>query len=332
MEARASMLDRVGVVVIGRNEGERLRICLGSLGALAGRTVYVDSGSSDGSVGIARSMGVAVLELDPGQPFTAARGRNEGCRRLRQLAPGATMVQFVDGDCELVAGWIEQAAAWLEGQREVAAVCGRRRERFPRQSVYNFLCDCDWDTPVGETKACGGDVLVRIDAFEAVSGYRINMIAGEDPEFCVRLRQAGWRVWRLDGEMTRHDAAMTRLGQWWKRTLRSGYAFAQGARLHGAPPERHCVRESRSAWVWGLGLPLAAVGAGWCWGVWPAGLVLLLYPLQIARLALRGRHSAGDNWRYASFIVMGKIPEMLGQMKYLLERGLGAQSRLIEYK
>ena len=321
----------VGVVAIGRNEGERLKVCLESLSGFAGRVVYVDSGSTDGSVGLACAMGVDVVELDMRVSFTAARARNEGFRRLRELAPDLAYVQFVDGDCEIVTGWIEQAVAWLDERRDVAVVCGRRRERYPERSIYNMLCDIEWDTPVGEAKGCGGDALMRIEAFEAVKGYRADLIAGEEPELCVRLRDNGWRIWRLGIEMTQHDAAIARFGQWWTRTLRSGYADAQGADLHGAPPERHCVRESRSAWFWGLGIPLGATGLVLWWGAW-ASVLLLVYPLQVVRLALRSGRAGRENWWRAGFLVLGKFPELLGQMKFLIHRHLGGQSRLIEYK
>ena len=78
---------------------------------------------------------------------------------------------------------------------------------------------------------------MRVVPFEFVHGFRAGLIAGEEPELCVRLRAAGWKIWRLEQEMTLHDAAMTMFGQWWKRTMRAGYAFAEGAYLHGAPPE-----------------------------------------------------------------------------------------------
>jgi GT2 family glycosyltransferase len=325
------ILSMSGVVAIGRNEGERLKKCLESVAGPAGSVVYVDSGSTDGSVDMARAMGVDVIELDMRVPFTAARARNEGFRRLRELGPDLVYVQFIDGDCEVVAGWLENAVAFLDAHRDVAVVCGRRRERYPERSIYNMLCDIEWDTPVGEAKACGGDALMRIDTFEAVNGYRADLIAGEEPELCVRLRTAGWRIWRLDEEMTLHDAAMTRFGQWWKRMLRGGYAFAQGADLHGAPPQRHCVRESRSIWFWGLGIPVGVLGLALWWGGW--GLVLLLiYPLQIVRLSMRGRRSPRENWWRALFLVIGKFPEMFGQTKFLFHRHMGGQSRLIEYK
>ena len=326
-----SLPGNIGAVVIGRNEGERLKICFGSLGGVAGRVVYVDSGSTDGSVRTARAMGVDALELDMHVPFTAARARNEGFRRLRVMAPDLAYVQFVDGDCEVVTGWMEKAAAWLDAYPDVAVVCGRRRERHPRQSIYNMLCDIEWDTPVGEARACGGDALMRVDAFEAANGYRADLIAGEEPELCVRLRAAGWRIWRLDREMTLHDAAMTRFGQWWTRNLRSGYAYAQGVDLHGARPERYCVHESRSIWTWTLGVPLGVSGLALWWGSW-ALVLLLIYPLQIVRLAARSGRSASENWWRAAFLVLGKFPELFGQIKFLIHRHLGGKPRLIEYK
>jgi GT2 family glycosyltransferase len=331
MAEHRKLIPEVGAVVIGRNEGARLQKCLESVVGVVGCIVYVDSGSTDNSVPLARSMHVEVLELDMQVPFTAARARNEGFQRLREFAPGITFIQFVDGDCEIVPDWIAKAVDFLCTHGDIAVACGRRRERYPERSVYNMLCDIDWDSAVGETKACGGDALMRIDAFEAVNGFRADLIAGEEPELCVRLRAAGWRIWRLDEEMTLHDAAMLRFSQWWKRSMRAGHAFAQGAHLHGAPPERHYVRESRSAWLWGIVIPLVSLLLASYFGLWPFAM-LLIFPLQVVRLALRGKRSPYENWMYASSLVIAKFPEAIGQIKFLVHRFLGRQSRLIEYK
>ncbi|BBR55791.1 MULTISPECIES: glycosyltransferase family 2 protein [Pseudomonas] len=325
------MMTGIGVVVIGRNEGSRLERCLASLAGAADQVVYVDSGSTDGSVQMAQARGIEVLALDMTQPFTAARARNEGFACLHRLMPSVRYVQFVDGDCEVVAGWLPAAQAFLDQHPEVAVVCGRRRERYPTRSIYNQLCDLEWDTPVGQAKACGGDALMRADAFVQVNGYRADLIAGEEPELCVRLRAQGWKVWRLDAEMTLHDAAMTRFSQWWRRSLRGGYAFAEGAFLHGAAPERHWLRESRRAWVWGLGIPLATLLACTLFG-WGGLLLLLVYPLQVLRLMRRGRGSLQQNGLQAGFLVLGKFPEMCGQVKFLLKRFGVGKSVLIEYK
>lgn len=328
------MVDRlsdVAVVVIGRNEGDRLKACLRSVVDAAALVVYVDSGSTDDSVAFARSLGVDVIQIDMSVPFTAARARNAGWRRVCALAPQIGLVQFVDGDCAVASGWLKTATDFLAAHPNVASVCGRRRERFPDRSVYNQLCDIEWDAPAGETKACGGDVMTRVAALEAVGGYRDECIAGEEPELCVRLRAAGWGIWRLAAEMTAHDAAMTRLSQWWKRSMRTGYTYAEGAHLHGAPPERHKVRESRSAWIWGLGLPLAllsgaAVAGSWAlWG-------FLVYPLQMLRLFLRSSHPVRARAWWAFFIVIGKFAEVAGQLKFLALRWSGRRAHLIEYK
>ena len=323
--------SRIGVVAIGRNEGERLRRCLLSLLGQARVVVYVDSGSVDGSPEMARGLGAEVHELDMTRPFTAARARNEGWRRLDGLAPDLDFIQFVDGDCEVVEAWLASACDFLDLHSDVAAACGRRREREPERSIYNLLCDLEWNTPIGEAKACGGDVLMRATALRQVGGYREDLIAGEEPELCVRLRAAGWRIWRLDAEMTLHDAAMTRLSQWWRRSLRAGFAYAEGASLHGAPPERHWVRESRSAWAWGIVLPLLLIsGAALLSPVVLAGF--LAYPLQILRLFRRESGPFRSRFARAGFLVLGKFAEAAGQVRFVVQRALGASGRLIEYK
>ncbi|MFZ1908148.1 MAG: glycosyltransferase [Burkholderiales bacterium] len=328
---RAASVMSVGVVVIGRNEGERLRKCLESVRQSGARVVYVDSGSTDASVDVARAMGVDAVALDMSAPFTAARARNRGFRRLCELERDCQAVQFVDGDCELAPRWLERGLALLAAEPRVAVVCGRLREKHPESSVYNMLCDIEWDAPEGEAKACGGLAMMRADAFESVGGFREDMIAGEEPELCLRLRAAGWRIRRLGDAMARHDAAISRFGQWWRRSLRGGYSYALGASLHGSSCERHRVRESRSAWFWGIVLPTSTLALGFWWGAWAFGL-LLAYPLQVARLALHGGRTPRENWWRALFLVIGKFPEMLGQAKFVLDRAFGGKSRLIEHK
>ncbi len=319
---------RVAAVVIGRNEGARLVACLASLAGAAGRMVYVDSGSTDGSAAAARAAGAEVVDLDLSQPFTAARARNAGIAALR-AGSAPEFVQFVDGDCELRPGWIAAARAFLAAHPRVAAVCGRRRERFPEASVYNRLCDREWNTPVGPARACGGDAMMRWSALEAAGGFNPALIAGEEPELCVRLRAAGWEIRRLDAEMTLHDAAMTRFSQWWRRTRRAGHAFAEGAALHGAPPERHWVAETRRALLWGAALPLAAL-AGTALTPW-AALLLAAYPMQAARIARRAGGGRAA-WEWAAFLTLGKIPEALGVAEYRWRRIVGRPAGLIEYK
>lgn len=328
----SSRTSAVGVVVIGRNEGERLKRCLASLLGDAECIVYVDSGSSDDSVAMSRGRGVDVVDLDMRTAFTAARARNEGFRRLLRIRPHLSYVFFVDGDCEVMPGWLDAATAFLDGHPDVAVVSGQLRERYPEKSVYNLLCNIEWDSfPLGETKSCGGNSVMRAEAFRQVDGFRADLICGEEPELCVRIRQAGWRIWCLKKDMAIHDAALYHFSQWWKRMVRGGYAYAQGADLHGAPPERHWVPESRRIWIWGLWVPLVILALTAALG-WQALWLFCVYPLRVIRLALREKRSARESWLHALALVLCKFPEMLGQLKFLRDKHRRVQSTLIEYK
>lgn len=320
---------RVGVVLIGRNEGARLVEALAAAARQVSRIVYVDSGSTDGSVEAARMAGAAVVDLDLTVPFTAARARNEGAARLTRDGP-PDYVQFVDGDCALQPGWIDTATRFLDENPKAAVVHGRRRERFPEATIYNRLCDWEWDRPPGRAKSCGGDAMMRLSAFTEAGGYDPGLIAGEEPELCVRLRAAGWEIWCLDAEMTLHDAAMTRFGQFWQRARRAGHAYAEGAAMHGAPPERHGVTGRNRALFWGLGLPAALLALAL---VHPAFLVgILVYPAQVARLALTRGPGGRAGWLRALFLTLEKFPQAQGVLDFWRNRLRGRRSGLIEYK
>ena len=323
--ARPTPDSDLGVVVIGRNEGERLQLCLRSVVRDGATVVYVDSGSTDGSVDRARFMGVDVVALDLSVPFTAARARNAGFKRLRELAPRSTYVQFVDGDCELIEGWLNAARAFLDERPDHACVCGRLRERHPERSVYNRLCDIDWDRPTGRTDACGGVAMMRSAVVESLGGFREDMIAGEEPELCLRIRRHGGVIWRLPNPMAWHDVDMLRFGQWWKRTKRVGFAYAQSLWLQGRRPERSALRRCASPWVWSSGPPLLAVAGGLVWGL-PALGVLLIYPLDVLRLARR----VSGPWRLrlerSAFLVLGRFPELLGQWQFIAHKLRAAPS------
>ena len=328
-------MQSIGVVVIGRNEGNRLHQCLLSVIGFGRTVVYVDSGSTDGSVAEAHSLGVPVVELDLSVPFTAARARNAGFEYLLQVKPEVEFVQFVDGDCRVVEGWLERAVGELVAQPEVVVVCGRRREEFPDKSIYNSLCDIEWNTPVGEAKACGGDSMIRVAAFKKVGGFNPTLIAGEEPELCVRLRRDGGKIFRLDAEMTLHDAQITRFGQWWKRSIRNGHAYAEGAWLHGRSPERHWVRESLRSWFWAMLAPLLAVASllptrGLSILLLLAAYTLLAY--RVYRLTLLRGFQKKDAIFYALFCVLEKYPKLLGQIRFHIYRLLKRQRTLVEYK
>lgn len=326
---------KVGVVVIGRNEGERLRRCLQSIAGSLSRVVYVDSGSTDESVALARAMGVDVVELDLSVAFTAARARNAGFARLTQNDDAIEYVQFVDGDCEMAGEWLADAAAAIEQSRDVAIVCGRLRERFPEQSVYNRICAIEWNGPVGEIAACGGIFMIRAGEFKKVGGFNPSIIAAEDDDLCLRVRGNGGKVVRIDRPMAWHDAAMTRVSQWWKRAVRCGFAFAQISSLHGKGPFRHFVRETRSTWLWGVLIPvvfvvLAVPTRGWALLAFP--VLYLFAAFRIARNERFRDLSPGMRGVYAAHCLASKFPQVVGQVKFWWRRARSAPTEIIEHK
>lgn len=332
---RSEMTDQterpsLGAVVIGRNEGERLKACLRSLLLACDHVVYVDSGSTDGSVAFARELGVSVVELDPRLPFTAARGRNAGFEHLELTGKLPEFVQFVDGDCRLEPGWLQAGLAAISADPGLGLVTGWRSEIHPHRSVYNALFQLDWHRPAGAILSCGGDMMVRSSAFKQVGGFNPRVIAAEDDEFCLRLGKAGWRLERLPLTMTWHDADMTRFGAWWRRTIRDGHGFAQVGHMH----QEHFRRERWRVWIYGLALPLVFL-AGLVWAPWLSLAVLALYLASWFRTArnLQGRGVGRDMaLRQAVLLTISKLPNLYGMMTFHARRLFGNDMTIIEYK
>lgn len=336
-----SLPPRTGLVAIGRNEGERLKRCLRSI-PTGVPIVYVDSGSSDDSVPFAQQLGVAVEILSTTRGFTAARARNVGWNRLLRDHPALEFVQFIDGDCELAAGWIAMAEQALDAEPGLSAVFGRRRERFPQASFYNALCDDEWNVPVGPVQSCGGDVLFRVTALEQAGGYSDDLIAGEEPDLCLRLGQKGWQVRRIDAEMTLHDADMHHARQQWLRARRAGHAYAEHVARHDARAFPDWRRSRDSIILWGALVPIigaVCATAALLLCSWPAGLIALLigalYPAQIARISLRKWCSGAPSkfaLQYGIWMIIGKFALFGGVLRYYIKRARGGPVQLIEYK
>ncbi len=323
-------MTHTGCVIIGRNEGARLQRCLASVQEFVPRLVYVDSQSTDNSVENARSASAMVVSLDMSIPFSAARARNAGLEHLKDAHPDLRFVQFIDGDCELNAAWLRSALSVIEEQDQVAVVCGRRRERNPESNIYNLVCDLEWDTPVGDADACGGDALMRIGALDEVGAYDPGLVAGEEPEMCLRLRRAGWSILRIDSEMTLHDADIRSLRAWLKRQKRYGYALALSAAKHGRGAERYKMDEVARALTWTVVIPLSILLMS-IFSPW-ALLALFVYPAQIVRLVLRDRSGSPKVVQRATLSLASRFAETAGLIQYVRDRLDGRLPQIIEYK
>jgi glycosyltransferase involved in cell wall biosynthesis len=336
-----SSLSDVGVVIIGRNEGERFERCLASLAGKAAAMVYVDSNSTDGSPEKARVAGAQVVSLDTSIPFSMGRARNEGVEALLKLG-SFKHIQFVDGDCGVDAGWMARAQDFLNSNPGYAAVCGRRKERFPEHSIYNRICDFEWNTPIGDADSCGGDVLFGMEDFRSVGGFDAQLIAGEEPELCFRIRKHGKKIRRIDFPMTYHDANILHFGQWWKRLIRGGYGAVASWQRCGGNRRAPFASQIRSAYLWGAVWPflcaftfVVAVISSKPYA-WPMlGVFLLagvIQTLRIARQSMRRGLDGKTSLLRALLLFQGKMAQWIGIMRYTKDRLQGQQGKIIEYK
>jgi len=310
----------IGVVVIGRNEGETLLRALGSVSEIADAVVYADSASTDGSVARVRQAypNVEVVEVDPRTPMTPARGRNEGMERLLEVLPDVEFIQFLDGDCDLAADWLSVARDTFVERPQVGILCGRLRERNRERNNYHRLADMEWAQPAGEIEDLGGIMMVRRRVWEDTGGQNSDIPAAEEREFCRRAIAAGWKAMRLVEDMANHDIDMARFGEWWTRMSRMGHSWAQGLWIYRDKPHLH---EVLSLALWGGVVPTAAVigslpSLGASFPV--AGLAYRrLWRKIVASREAQGEPTA-DARLYASAMLGAKFAGMVGIARFVL--------------
>jgi GT2 family glycosyltransferase len=332
----AAELPALSVVVIGRNEGQRLARCLESIwlarGVAVNEVIYVDSASSDGSAELASRYDATVIVVRPERP-TAAIGRNAGWKRA-----ASELILFLDGDTILNADFLSAACHAMRQQQLVAAVWGHRREIHPEMSIYNRVLDLDWIYPPGLTEFCGGDVLMRREALLETGGFDEGLIAGEEPELCRRLRARGYGILHIDHPMTGHDLQITRLSQYWKRATRAGHAYAEVSQRFRDTEDPFWASDRRrnflrgSFWILSLAI---AISASVKFGFLPGALWLSLLLLLSVRSGWKVRWKRASPWvllLYGLHSHLQQVPILIGQLQYELSRRRGKTLKLIEYK
>ncbi|WP_083234153.1 glycosyltransferase [Candidatus Marithrix sp. Canyon 246] len=320
-------IPQLSVVIIGRNEGERLEHCIRSVQAIDYpqsniETIYVDSNSTDGSTERAKALGVQqVLSVKPERP-TAAIGRNAGWR-----AASAPLILFLDGDTILDPDFVKVAVESFNDSK-IAIVSGHVRERYPQASIYQQVLNLDWIAQAGISETCGGIALMRRDILEQVNGFNSELIAGEEPEMCQRIRAKGSKILHIDQDMVLHDLAMTHWSQYWRRSVRTGHAYAEVSNLLKSNSINFWQRESRQNFV-RVSFFISIFILGFIMNIlWFSGLVFLALSLR------SGWKSRWKSTRLMTLFWYGlhsqfqQIPIMIGQLSYYY----GKKQQLIEYK
>jgi glycosyltransferase involved in cell wall biosynthesis len=330
-------MKTLSVVVIGRNEGSRLARCLESIAAMEStgchiEVIYVDSGSTDGSVAIAERCDAHVIRLQTSRT-TAAMGRNAGWR-----AASGEIILFLDGDTILDPRFVVDTLPEFEDQA-IAVVWGHRRELHPDRSIYNRVLDLDWIYAPGPSAFCGGDALFRRATLEAVGGFDETLIAGEEPELCRRILAQGQTILHVDRAMTLHDLAITRFSQYWQRATRAGYAYAEvSQRFAGSGDpfwQVEVVRNRQRALMLLRLLVLCFIATLALRNLWP----LLIYGAAFCGLAARTARKAcwktSNTWTlllYGFHSHFQQIPIYFGQLRFRRNHRQGRRASLVEYK
>ncbi len=320
-------VPHIDCVIIGVNAEKTLASCISSIRAAnypqsCLHIYYADGGSHDNSLAIAAEFtDVTILALNPEHP-TPGLGRNAGWK-----AGKSPLVHFFDSDTILHPDWLAQAVATIsEG---VAAVRGNRCEIFPRATLYNWIGSLEWNDQPGDVECFGGDVLIRRSVLEQSGGYDEVLVGGEDPELSRRIRHLGWRIIQLDQEMTRHDLAMTRFGQYWQRAYRSGYAFAAVTDRFSKQKTGFWFAEFRRILVRGGGCQILLSAALVSLLLFPeavplalamaiSGLGLLFFPrlFRVGYFARDKQLSRSDARIYAWHCSIVVLPDLFGLLRY----------------
>ncbi len=323
----------VGVVVIGRNEASRIQVTLSAVIPRIANLVYVDSNSSDNSPAIGEAMGVDVVRVTQGR-MSAARGRRLGMEYLLQQNSDLEYIQFIDGDCELAADWIATAQHCLAAMPEVGGVTGRLRERHQSESLLLRLVAVDWDLPAGPTDVVGGISMMRVEALRQAGGWNDDLIAGEELDLSMRIRAAGYTLRRLDCDMCLHDMGLTRFSEFWKRTVRTGFAYAQLSWLHGRSGPRRWITRTIGALIYGLILPVMVLVG--CFLHWSVSVLALAGIMALLVRLIQWRMRQGDPLRiaaaYAALIAFCKTAQAIGALRFAAGMLLGRTPKIIEYK
>ena len=327
----------ISIVVIGRNEGVRLARCLDSVAAMyrngfETETIYVDSGSTDGSPALAKAAGAQVIVLHSIRP-TAAQGRNAGWR-----AASGSIVLFLDGDTLLDPHFVADSLEAFD-DASVAVVWGHRRETFATRSLYNRVLDLDWIYPPGYTEFCGGDALFRRVALETTGGFDETLIAGEEPELCCRITGSGLCILHVDRAMTGHDLGITRFSQYWRRATRAGHAFAEVSARFVHTDSPFWLAESRRNSLRAIVLfdiPLLGIAfSAATRSLWPFLFAVAILLALALRTSWKARWKTNDRVALALYGVhshLQQIPIFIGQVRFWMNQRSGRRAGLVEYK
>jgi rhamnosyltransferase len=210
----------ISIVIPVRNGGADLRRCLSGIGAQRGdeqrEIVVIDSGSTDGSVEMARGAGALVHEI-PVEEFGHGSTRNLGVRHAR-----GDLVVFTSQDAVAAdEDWLANLAAAARSGPEVAGAYGRQLPHPDARPPEMFFLDFLYGPKARVQRLAADEELT----FETTLFSNVNaaipralleefpfcddLAMSEDQEWSRRVLRAGRALVYEPGAAVRHSHAYT---------------------------------------------------------------------------------------------------------------------------
>lgn len=221
----------VTIVVIGLNEADNLAKTFRAIQQVKYppnliEVIYVDSGSTDDSLSIARDYcdKCFVENVHP----SAGRNRNRGLTEAKH-----DIVHFIDGDMAVDSNYLIKAVSILK-DKDVQAVVGQLEEQS--KGIWNRLATLvsnDLKRDEGYTDFTSTGATYVRTALLSIDGYDERILRGQEIELGVRFKQAGYKIWSTLQVMGQHNYGNSSLYHYLLRFRANAKSLVQVAVLQG---------------------------------------------------------------------------------------------------
>jgi glycosyltransferase involved in cell wall biosynthesis len=233
----------ISIIIKALNEEKRIATAiesaLAAVAPLGGEVILADSHSTDNTVSIAQTYPIRIVQLANPEERCCGIGPQLGY----QVAQGE-FIYILDGDMQMLPEFLPQAINFMQENHNIAGVGGKVIEM--NTDSLEFIARTERASghmQPGEVDRLDMGGLYRKSAIESVGYFsNRNLHSYEELDLAVRLRQAGWKLHRIDVDAVRHwghdvDPYQLLLKRW-----KSGYINGLGEMLKAAWGKPHFTR------------------------------------------------------------------------------------------
>ena len=219
----------VSIIIKALNEEKNIcaaiESSLAALREVGGEVILADSHSTDHTVELASQYPIRIVRLVHANERCCGAGPQLGYQHSR-----GEYVYVMDGDMQMLRGFLPRALMFLAQHPEAAGVGGRLVERKSESLEYRerALRNAAHLAPGEVDRLDGGGLYRRMAIEESRYLSDRNLRSYEEFDLAVRLRVLGWKLWRIPVDSVTHYG-------------------------HDAPPYRLLMRRWQTGYVCGLG-------------------------------------------------------------------------------